>query len=311
MSDTIARVADGIRRRHSRGCPSLSGGRCKCNGGYEAAMYARDGRKVRKTFPTLAAARTWRADSLVARRRGAFQGASPATVRAAATELLEGMGRGTVRTRAGDEYKPSVLRSYESALRLHVLPELGGLRLSDITRRHVQTFADRLLASGSDPSSIRNALMPLRVIARRAIEDGILLTNPCASLRLPAVRSQRTLVVSPERVSGLLGALTPPDRAIYATAFYAGLRSGELRAIRWEDIDLESGLIHVVRAMDDRGGIIEPKSKAGKRTVPVVPMLRSILLAHKLASGRRDGLALAFTPTALRSRARPGTRARA
>src|SRR5438477_5030444 len=82
---------------------------------------------------------------------------------------LAGAREGTIRNRSGDAYKPSVLRGYETSMRLRVLPELGGARLSDITRVAVQDLVDRLLADRKDASTIRNTLMPLRAIYRRAL----------------------------------------------------------------------------------------------------------------------------------------------
>ena len=93
------------------------------------------------------------------------------------------MRSGRVRTKSGDLYKPSAIRSYERALRDRVLPELGAKRLGDVQRRDVQQLADRLLGEGLDPSTVRNVLMPLRVIFRRAIEDGDLAVNPTGHLR--------------------------------------------------------------------------------------------------------------------------------
>ena len=78
--------------------------------------------------------------------------------------------------------------SYETSLRVHIFPDLGGASLGDVRRGDVQGLADRMLSTGANPSTIRNALMPLRVIFRRALEDDELTANPCTSLRLPAVR---------------------------------------------------------------------------------------------------------------------------
>ena len=169
----------GIDVRHRTTCASYTGGKCNCKPAYQASVWsAREQKRLRKTFPTLAAARAWRAEAQTAIRRGTMRTPIAVTVRDAGVELVEGMRSGRVRTRSGDRYKPSAIHSYEAALRDRVVPVLGGKRLGDVQRRDVQKLADDLLAEGRDPSTIRNALMPLRVIYRRAVEDGDVAVNP-------------------------------------------------------------------------------------------------------------------------------------
>jgi integrase len=280
----------GIEVRHRTTCASRSGGSCNCKPAYQASVWsAREQKRLRKTFPTLAAARAWRAEAQTAIRRGTMRAPVATTVREAGEELVDGMRSGRVRTRSGDRYKPSAIRGYEAALRDRIVPVIGGKRLGDVQRRDVQRIADDLLAEGRDPSTIRNALMPLRVIYRRAVEDGDVAVNPCTNLRLPAVRGRRERIASPEEAQRLLAALPERDRPIWATALYAGLRRGELMALRWEDVDLAAGVIRIERSYDDKGRVeIEPKSRAGQRTIPIVGALRDVLVEHK-ARQRRDG----------------------
>jgi integrase len=201
------------------------------------------------------------------------------------------------------------VREYERSLRLHILPTLGGAKLSKLQRRDVQRLVDELLESGADPSSIRNALKPLQVIYRRAIEDGDLAVNPCERLRLPAARGRRERVASPTEAAALITALRPDDRALWGCAFYAGLRRGELRSLEWSDVDLASGLIRVERSMTGYGEAGEPKSRAGRRGVPIIAALRDLLVEHKLVTRRDSGFVFGssatqtFTPTAVRKRA--------
>jgi integrase len=172
---------------------------------------AHSGTKIRKTFPSLATAKAWRAEALAGLRKGTVRAARPVKIGDAAEDLLGGMQTGRVRTRSGDVYKPSSIRSYESVLRRYLLPQFGALKLTDLQRRDVQRLADELLAGGKDASTIRNVLMPLRVIYRRAIEDGDAAVNPCDHLRLPAVRGRRDRIVPPETAAALLAALEPRD----------------------------------------------------------------------------------------------------
>ena len=89
---------------------------------------------------------------------------------------------------------------------------------------------------------------------------------------------------------------------------YAGLRRGELLALRWEDVDLGAGVIHVEGSWDAKEGAVGPKSRAGRRTVPIPAVLRDYLVEHKLRCGRRAGLVFG---TATRSHSRRRTSASA
>lgn len=303
-------MAEGIEVRHARSCAIRLGKRCNCEPGYRVAVYdAISRRKVSKTFRTLGEARRWRAGAQTQAAKGVRLAGTSQTLVEAAEAFTDGIASGAIRTKSGEHYKPSVVREYERSLRLHVLPALGGAKLSRIQRRDVQRLVDELLASDADPSTIRNALKPLQVIYRRAIEDGDLALNPCERLRLPAVRGRRERIASPTEAAALIAALSAEDCALWGCAFYAGLRRGELRGLLWDDVDLADGLIHVERTMSGHGETGEPKSRAGRRSVPIIAALRDLLVEHKLATRRGDGLvfgssaARPFTPTAVRKRA--------
>ncbi len=303
-------MAEGIEVRHARSCASRGGKRCNCEPGYRVAAYdAISKRKVSKTFRTLGEARRWRATAQTQAAKGVRLAGTAQTLLNAAEALVDGIASGSIRTKTGERYKPSVVREYERSLRLHILPTLGGAKLSKLQRRDVQRLVDELLESGADPSTIRNALKPLQVIYRRAIEDGDLAINPCERLRLPAARGRRERIAAPTEAAALIAALRLEDRALWGCAFYAGLRRGELRALLWSDVDLAGGLIRVERSMNSYGDAGEPKSRAGRRNVPVVAALRDLLVKHKLVTGQDAGLAFGssatrpFTPTAVRKRA--------
>ena len=86
----------------------------------------------------------------------------------------------------------------------------------------------------------------------------------------------------------LLAALPEGERALWACAFYAGLRRGELRALRWGDVDLPARVIHVQRGWDAVEGEQAAKSAAGNRRVPILELLARELAAHKLRTKARQ-----------------------
>jgi integrase len=264
---------EGIEVRHVRDCTGQRDDpACSCGPSFRASVWSpRDRRLVRKTFSTLAAARAWRIDSLSALSRGALS-TSSTTLRQAAAAWLEGASSGAIRNRSGDRYKPSAIRGYEEALRLRLLPDLGGAKLSEIRRGDIQALIDRLMAKGHGASTIRNTLLPLRVIFRRALVRGQVAVNPTTGLELPAVRGRRDRIASPKEAGQLLAALES-ERALWATAVYGGLRRGELQALAWSDIELELGVIHVRASWDHLAGRVGPKTKAGTRAVPIASVL--------------------------------------
>jgi integrase len=297
QEDGMSKRNEGIEVRHERRCPAGEDGRrCGCSPSYRASVYdARTRRRLKRTFPTLAEARTWRSEAVVALRRGEATAALTLTLAEAWALWLVGARAGAVRNRSGDSYKPGAVRCYEQAMRLRVLPELGGVRLANLRRPAVQDFVDRLLLADHDPSTIRNTLIPLRAVVRRAITRGEITVNPTLGLELPAVRGRRDRVASREEAPALLAALDD-DRALWATAMYAGLRMGELRALLWEDVDLARGVLHVRRSWDHVESPLLPKSRAGSRTVPVPQALRAPLTERRLASACTSGLVFGRGP---------------
>ena len=232
------RRTQGIRQRHTRSCPSRDGGRCACGAGYEASVWVRrDGKKLRKTFRTYEEAVRWRTSMVKLSHEGALRTPSELALRDAATAWLRLAEPGAIRTRSGDRYKPSAIRGYEQALRLRVLPALGAHRLSDIDRADLQRLVASWHGEGLSASSVRNTINAVRAIYRDAdlLTEGSIAINPTIGLRLPAVRGKRDRIAPPGEALQLLQALPAQDRALWATALFAGLRLGELLALRFEE----------------------------------------------------------------------------
>jgi len=254
-----------------------------------------DCKKIRKTFDTRAGALEWQEASKPKVRQGAMRAPTAQTLREASKAWMEGARSGLIRTRAGHPFKPAALRAYDDALRLRVLPALGSKRLGDVRRNDVQDLVDKLLAAGDSPSTISVALLPIRAIYRRAMSRGDIVVNPTTGIDVPATRGRRDRVASPDECRQLLAALPAADRPLWATAMFAGLRRGELQALRIEDVDLARGIIHVHRGWDVKEGEITTKSGKDRR-VPIAVALRDYLDEHLLGRGWQDGLVFGSTP---------------
>jgi integrase len=287
--------AQGVYKVHARGCP---GGRCRCAAAFQGAVYSRRERRyIRKHFDTQREAEIWRGELRSAVDRGEAKAPTRQTVAEAMDTLLAGMRDKTITTRSGNEYKPATTRRYETAWRRYLEPEVGHKRLTDVDRICVKALVAACIRAEMAPSTIRNTLDPLRVVIREAIEDGRLTVDPMAGMKMPAGQGRRERVADRAEAQMLIEALPISEQALWATALYAGLRRGELRALQCDGLDFDADEIAVDEGWDDVEGAQGTKSNAGERRVPMVGVLKRCLRAHLLASGRR-GEDLVFGRTA-------------
>jgi integrase len=292
-------MAEGIVKRHSKGCPARAGKRCRCNAGYEAFVYSpRDGKKVRKTFARLAEAKSWRADAKRSVDQGTLRTPTRRTLGEVAGRWLTGAEAGDIGNRSGQPYKPATLRGYRQALDAYLLPVLAGRKLNTVTTADLQELVDRWQAEGQSASTIRNSIKPLQAIYRRARSREGLPVNPTHDLELPAPAPKEVEIIAPEVATRMLAAAPEQDRALWATALYAGLRYGELRALRWGAIDLAGGTIRVRESWDAKEGSIAPKTRTSQRTTPMPGVLRDHLMDRRLAIDDETDDALVFGLTA-------------
>ncbi len=234
-------------------------------------------------------------------QQGVFAGPSKVSVREVGEQWFAGVIAGTIRTPSGGRYKPSTVRSYQSSFDLHIVPLLGGMKLARLRRGNVQTLIDRLTAT-LDDQTVHNAITPLRTICRYATQRDLIPINPCQNLEIPKAIGRRFAkseggkgrenIASRDEAAALIEALPSlQDRAIWATAFYAGLRRGELRGLYRSDIDLDANTIKIERGWDALDGEIETKTGWSARTVPMTTPLKAILLAYLVG---HDGREFAF-----------------
>jgi integrase len=207
-----------------------------------------------------------------------------ATFADAAAEYLRYIGEDRGR-------KASTVEDYRSIINVHLLPEFGEQRLEDVTVPAVEAFQARLAkrvhrGERITPRTRNKILNVLHGVFARAKKVWGLPLNPAAEVeRHPNRQSGDIEVFSPEEVHALLRAAHDKrDAAVYATAAFAGLRMGELRALRWRDVDFPRSVIRV-RASYAAGELSVPKS--GKvRSVPMVEEVAQHLA--RLANDVRD-----------------------
>jgi integrase len=196
------------------------------------------------------------------------------------------------------ELRERTYEDYAWTLSLHLLPFFAKHRLSEITRQEVDRYRQAKVREGRlSANTINKTLTRLAQILEVAVEYGHVDHNPARGRRrrLKATKPKRTWL-EPEQVAPLLDAAGALDadrsrrddpggrRAMVATLILAGLRIGELTALRWRDVDLASGRLEVGEA----------KTDAGRRTADLSPALRDELAAHKATTAHASPADLVF-----------------
>lgn len=199
----------------------------------------------------------------------------------------------------------STINQRRQHLEHHIEPFIGEALLSKLTVPAVREFEDKLRAEDRSPVMIRKVLTSLGSILSDAAERGLATRNPVRDMRSrrkgrdarAEKRQQRRLEVgvdipTPEEIKALVASMSGHWRPLLVTAVFTGMRSSELRGLRWSDVDLDGSRISVNQRADEFGKIGAPKSHAGKRTIPVPPHVINALKEHKLQQSA--GFALVF-----------------
>jgi len=251
------------------------------------------GKRRLKTFKLKKAADVFAATATVEIRAFLHTADSASiTVAAAATDWI----------RAGQNagLEGSTIDQREQHVRLHIVPFMGMLKLSQLSVPRIRAFESELRESGRSEAMVRRIVTSLSGILTDAQERGTVARNPVRELKgqrhgrdkkgIDRRRGRLRAGVDiplPGEVKAIVGALAGQYRDLLLTALFSGLRASELRGLDWANVDLQAGVIHVRERADKRNLIGPPKSRAGERQVPLTPMVVNALKARHLASGGR------------------------
>ena len=153
--------------------------------------------------------------------------------------------------------KPSHRVAREKNVRLHLVPQLGKVRLDRLTVLDVEAACRRLLASPSprtgrpySSTTVRQAHAVLRAALADAVRWGLVSRNVAAEARAPRVADFEPVVWSPDEAHRFLDAVVDdPLEALWIVALTTGMREGELLALRWEDVDLDRARLDIVQSV--------------------------------------------------------------
>ena len=166
--------------------------------------------------------------------------------------------------------RESTRLAYGIHITRHLIPAIGQHSLSELHPKHVDDLVQALLQRGLSAGSIERILATLRSACTAAIRHGHLTTNPVSGISVPTPPPARSVPWGPSHAQHLLANTTGVLHILLRMALATGMRRGELLGLRWTDVDLHAGCVHVRSARIAVGSrVIEtpPKSDAGTRTI--------------------------------------------
>jgi integrase len=226
-----------------------------------------------KTFDTKKDAEAWSVTALHEVQIGIHTAASISKTVAEAWELW-------LLQCEADKLEFGTIRGRRQHLKVHVDPCIGHLRLSELTTPLLYDFDGKLRDKGCSVAMRRKIITSLKTMLTFAQGRGLVAQNVALGVRIKSDSREasrgplRAGVDFPSmaELNSLIENSTARRRPFIITAIFTGIRLSELRGLRWPDVDLESGLIHVRQRADAWGHMGPPKSKAGKRDIPLAPL---------------------------------------
>jgi len=199
---------------------------------------------------------------------------------------------------AKQQLKPGSFHRYETNTRLHILPVIGKHALSKLTPQHVQALYTQKMESGLSSTTVRQ----IHLILHRALKDaqrmGLVQRNVTEMVRPPRTRKIEMKTLDARQVDLFFEAVANERlEALFVLAVTTGMRQGELLGLRWQDVDVDKGVLHINRTLYMRGGSIilsEPKTLHSKRTIHLTKLAIYALRKHRIKYLQE---ALAFGPT--------------
>jgi integrase len=186
---------------------------------------------------------------------------------------------------AAEGRERTTVNQYRQHVELHILPRIGRVKLAQLSTPFVNKFRDELLTSGLSRILARKVIGSMKMLLKDAQRRGSVAQNVALGVSVQlSRRDKRKLRVgedipSPDEVRRIIEAAAGRHRALLVTACFTGLRSSELRGLRWSDVELEGEApqLHVRQRADRYRAIGNLKSASGERSIPLGPFLSNTL----------------------------------
>ena len=181
---------------------------------------------------------------------------------------------------------PRGYERYESIARVHLIPAIGGIQLTQLRPNHLQKHYSTMIEAGLSPHSVRYHHIVLHKALATALKWGLISHNVADGVDIPRSRRSDMLTWDETEVNQFLEAIKSTQyHALFYTALFTGMRRSELLALRWQDLDFIYSQIYVNRSLHhlkDRSYVfMSPKSEKSRRTIALPPSAFLVLQEYR------------------------------
>jgi integrase len=175
--------------------------------------------------------------------------------------------------------RPATLAVIDNALRVHIVPALGGRQMASVRPSDIQGFIKRLTGKYA-AGSVRNIYDTLARMFSAAVNDRVIALTPCRNIRLPRMDDGEINPPTVEEVTEVISAMPDRYRAAAILLAGSGLRIGELFGLQVSDVKFLERTVRVERQRLQNGEIAKAKTAKSVRTVPLSQVVLDALAAH-------------------------------
>lgn len=223
-----------------------------------------DGKRKVKYAKTQKAVREWLVTQQNALRQGLLPKDDTTTVSEFLGNYMETIGKHTLR--------PKTIEAYLYLIRLHIVPNLGSIRLSQLRPDHLQSLYAQKLEQGLSRRTVRFIHSVIHKALEQALRWGLVVRNVADLADPPPQQKRPPTIYTVEQITTLLKSISDPKiRLAINLAAMGGFREGEILGIHIEDINIKAGCISVNHAVQYQVGhgvvITAPKTDKSRRTV--------------------------------------------
>ena len=193
-----------------------------------------------------------------------------------------------LRESARNRLRPKTYEDYAGLTRRHIAPALGHVKLKKLTPLHVQQFYGAKLESGLSKRTVEYLHAVLHSALKQAVRWELVPRNVTEAVDPPRPERKERPTFNLEQARLFLQAARDDGwEALYVLVVQTGMRRGELFGLRWDNVDLDSGWLHVKQALAHDGKSFNlPKTAKGRRRIRLTPEAVEALTKHRIGQNK-------------------------